>query len=312
MGISVSVFVLTYNHTKYISQCLDSILSQKTNFEYEVVIHDDASTDGTTEILKEYKRKYKDKIVLILEDTNKYHLGINNVINQYVIPFIKGKYVTYTDGDDFWSSDYKLQKQYDYMETHQECSLCVHNVYCVDDKGNSLRNAYPNKSGVIKKKIIIDYPRGSFIASSSTFFRIDSFKKFDNWRLVYPVDDAPAFIQACFDGYIYKIKDRLSTYRRFSENSWSKKMLDNKKRIESNNQIINALKIIDLKNNPYKKFIIRKINRFYYSNALLSKDFKTIFAFKNRIFFNRLRFKTKILLFLEYRFNWIYRKRFKQ
>ena len=70
--------------------------------------------------------------------------------------------------------------------------------------------------------------------------------------------------------------------------------------------------MIDLDNNPYKKLIIRKINRFYFSNALLSKDFKTIFSSKNRYFFHRLRFKEQVLLILEYRFNWLYRKRFKQ
>ena len=310
MEISVSVFVLTYNHVKYISRCLDSILSQKTNFEYEVIIHDDASTDGTIDILLSYRKKYGNRIRLIIQDSNKYSAGVNNIIFSYVIPAINGKYITYTDGDDYWCDDYKLQKQFDYMESHPDCSLCVHNVYCVDDKENILKNTYPKKAGFVKKKTIIDCPRGSYIASSSTFFRFDSYKKFDKWRLKYPVDDTSAFIQASFDGYVYKLKDRMSCYRRFSENSWSKEMKNKEKRIECNNQIIAALKMIDVDNKYYKRFILRKINRVYFDNALLAKKFKTIFAFKNRYFFHQLRFKQKLLLFLEYRFNWLYRKRF--
>ena len=312
MDISVSVFLSVYNHKKYIVQCIESILSQKTNFNYEIVIHDDASTDGTTDILLSYKEKYKEKINLIVQNENQYHIGVNNLIYRYVIPHIKGKYLAYIDGDDYWCDDNKLQKQFDYMEAHPNCSLCVHNVYCVDDANNVLHDAFPTSYGRVKKSTVIDYRRGIFIATSSLFYRFSSFKKFPDWRLNFPVNDMPAFIQASYDGYTYKLKDRMSAYRRFSETSWSKKMLDNSKRIESNNQIIRALKMIDLDNNPYKKLIIRKINRFYFSNALLSKDFKTIFSSKNRYFFHRLRFKEQVLLILEYRFNWLYRKRFKQ
>ena len=311
MSISVSVFLSTYNHVQYIEQCLKSILDQETNFDYEIVIHDDASTDGTTDILRKYELRYPDKIKLIVQKENQYHIGVNNLIYKYVIPNIRGKYVAYVDGDDYWCDVKKLQKQFDYMEAHPNCSMCVHNVYCVDDKNNILHDAFPLNHGKLRPSVVIDYHRGICIATSSFFFRFSSYKKFDDWRLNYPVNDGPAFIQASYDGYVYKLKDRMSCYRRFSVNSWSKKMLDNEKRIESNNDIIKALEMIDLSNNPYKKLIQRKIERVKFTNSLMRKDFKLIFAIKNRRFLKKLPFKQRLLLFIEYRLNWLYKMHYK-
>ena len=310
MSVSVSVFLSTYNHKKYITECIESILAQKTNFEFEIIIHDDASTDGTTDILLDYKKRYPNKINLIVQKRNQYHIGVNNLIFKFVVPQVRGKYFAYIDGDDYWCDDYKLQKQFDYMEAHPKCSMCVHNCYCVDDYSNVLPYAFPKSHGKMKTRDLIDYKRGIPVATSTFFFKFDCYKKFESWRLAFPVNDLTAFIQAAYDGYVYKIKDKMSCYRRFSETSWSKKMTDAKKRIESNNEIIKALMMIDLSGNPFRKYIKRKINRFIFNNALLEKDFKTIFKLKNSRYFFGLKIKQQLLLIMEYRFNRLYKKRF--
>ena len=124
--IKVSIVCITYNQSGYIRDALDSFLSQKTTFEYEILVHDDASDDGTAEIIKEYEEKYPDKITAVLQKENQYSKGVK-VATTYLYPIVKGKYVAFCEGDDYWVDDLKLQKQFDYMEKHNECSMCMHN-----------------------------------------------------------------------------------------------------------------------------------------------------------------------------------------
>ena len=112
----LSVGVITYNHSYYIRQCLDSILMQKVDFDYEIVIGDDCSNDGTQDVLQEYLRQYPNKFVLLLNDHNK---GISKNY-QNVLSRCKGKYVALCEGDDYWTTEDKLQKQVDFLESHEK------------------------------------------------------------------------------------------------------------------------------------------------------------------------------------------------
>lgn len=126
--VLVTVQCLTYNHAMYIKQCLDGFLMQKTSFKFEVIVHDDASTDGTTEILKEYASKYPDIIKPIIEAENQYSKigfsGIFTLMNQRSM----GKYIAFCEGDDYWIDPLKLQKQADFLESHSEYVL-VHTAW---------------------------------------------------------------------------------------------------------------------------------------------------------------------------------------
>ena len=301
MKPEVTVLIITYNHSSYIAKCIESVLSQKTDFDYEILIHDDASTDGTTEIIKRYINKHEGKIRLIQQKVNKYSMGINRIINEYITPHIRGRYVTYTDGDDYWCDDNKLQKQFNYMESHQECSLCISNVFAVNKNGERIKDCYPNKSGIINKKYIFDYPRGSFIASSSTFFRKECFIDFPNWRLEYPVDDAPAFMQACFYGYIYKFKERMSCYRRFSDGSWSESMLDLQKRLKLIEEIQSALSHLKTNDPIILSMLDNKTRRLNFEYAFLQNNYEVIFNKSNRKFLREKDFRTRMSLFLRYK-----------
>lgn len=130
--IMVTIRVLAYNHEKYIRHCLESILNQKTNVDYEVLIHEDASSDKTADIIQEYMGKYPDKIIAILRKENQYSSNIE-AINQWFEENTHGKYIAYCEGDDYWTDEYKLQKQVDYLEQHQEVGLVAHRFYIVDD-----------------------------------------------------------------------------------------------------------------------------------------------------------------------------------
>ena len=116
-----SIRCLTYNHEQYIRQCLDGFVMQKTNFPFEIIIHDDASTDKTAEIIREYAEKYSN-IHAILETENQYskHDGsLARIVNQA----IRGKYVALCEGDDYWTDPLKLQKQVDFLEKNPDYGM---------------------------------------------------------------------------------------------------------------------------------------------------------------------------------------------
>jgi glycosyltransferase involved in cell wall biosynthesis len=127
----VSVQVLTYNHAEFVAQALDSVLSQKASFEWEIVVGDDCSTDGTREILKSYARNHPERIRLLLHPQglgpHEPHLaGNNNLLATYRAS--RGEYVALLDGDDYWTDDSKLEKQVRFLDARPSCSLCCHAV----------------------------------------------------------------------------------------------------------------------------------------------------------------------------------------
>ena len=120
----ISVCLITYNHVKYIREAIQGVLVQKIDFECEIIIADDFSTDGTTAIVLNYKEKYPDLIKLILQKKN---VGATqNFIDLISTP--QSKYIAYLDGDDYWTDPLKLQKQVDFMEANKNASLCYHKV----------------------------------------------------------------------------------------------------------------------------------------------------------------------------------------
>lgn len=122
--ILVSVSCTVFNHAPYLRQCLEGLVMQKTDFKYEVIVHDDASTDGSGDIVREYAQKYPDIIVPFIESENQYSQGKMLEVSRNVNRMMKGKYVAVCEGDDYWIDPNKLQMQVDYLEEHPECNLC--------------------------------------------------------------------------------------------------------------------------------------------------------------------------------------------
>lgn len=134
----LSVCLITYNHVNYIKQAIDGVLMQKVDFAWELIIADDFSTDGTREIVLEYKNKYPDLIKLILQEKN---VGaVQNFIDLITAP--KSKYIAYFEGDDYWTDPLKLQKQVDFLETNPDFVMCYTQAQVVDYKGEILKESY--------------------------------------------------------------------------------------------------------------------------------------------------------------------------
>lgn len=221
--IKVSVLCITYNQRDYIEQAINSFLMQKTNFDYEILIHDDASTDGTTDIVRKYEKMYPDKIKAIVQKENQYSKNIP-ITNTYLAPIARGRYFAICEGDDYWNDPNKLQKQYDYMNSHKECSLCIHDSYVL----------YKNKIVFYPKQFsekeceynIEDAIMGLGIqaATNSMFFRADSFCSEDTYMKIAPAGDYIRPVYAALNGYIHYMPGRMCVHRMLAKNSFSSTM----------------------------------------------------------------------------------------
>jgi glycosyltransferase involved in cell wall biosynthesis len=183
----VSVAVLTYNHAEFVAQALGSVLDQKASFEWEIVVGDDCSTDGTREILKSYARKHPERIRLLLhpQGLGPHELnlaGNNNFLATYRA--CRGEYVALLDGDDYWTNDSKLEKQVRFLDTHPNCSLCCHAV-AVEYSGERGRNWDPvigeSAKEICSIEDILRLETKPEMPEPSMMIRRRSLRKFPDW-----------------------------------------------------------------------------------------------------------------------------------
>ncbi|MBR1730247.1 MAG: glycosyltransferase family 2 protein [Selenomonadaceae bacterium] len=223
----VSVACMAYNHEKYIKNTLDGFVMQETNFPFEVIINDDASTDGTADIIREYEAKYPHIIKAIYQTENQYSQK-NWPYRNIIFPKTKGKYIAFCEGDDFWTHKHKLQKQADYMESHPECPCVFHAVNVmvkekiarINTKGNVERDFTAND--VIRNG-------GDFIPSPAIFYKRELYDHWPKFREVANTGDYPLQIWLALNGNVHYLPEVMATYRFMSEGSWSQKVMTDPK-----------------------------------------------------------------------------------
>lgn len=211
----VSVLMITYNHEKYIAQAIESALAQVTDFDFEIVIGEDCSTDRTRDIVVDYQRRYSDRIVLVTSETN---VGANRNFARSLMT-CKGEYIALLEGDDYWTSPNKLQRQVDFLEDHPKCIICFHNATVVDESGQaepclSVPDKHPEISTI---EGIIDR---NFIPTASTLFR-RGYIRFPEWLYGLPISDWALHILNAQHGTIGYIDDMMAVYRLHSAATWS-------------------------------------------------------------------------------------------
>lgn len=245
-NIMVSIYCKAYNHEKYIRDCLNGFVNQKTSFKYEVIIHDDASTDKTADIIREYQAKYPDIIRPIFQKENQYSQNIP-VFSSHMLPMMRGKYIACCEGDDYWTSENKLQMQVDFLEANQAYSACVHST-----KVMNMSNG----------RVFVNYPKGTFDLEVADVVR-ESMRCYHTSSLVYRIEyaynrpefltrrtgvgDYPLSIYLAMQGKIHYFGDEvMSVYRYGTEGSWTSRMAnDNKKKIANCRARIEMLNMAD-------------------------------------------------------------------
>ncbi len=223
----VSICCITYNHEKYLSQALDSFLRQECNFSYEILIHDDASTDGTRQIIEGYVERYGDIIRPLYQSENQYSKGIHNISGVYNFPRARGRYIAMCEGDDLWLDVRKLRWQFEFMEAHPECSMCCHAAKLVrmDDAFSELRDLRPYKNDcILSTEQVVSKAKN--IPTSSLFFRTELARKLPDWYYDCPVGDIPLQLFMALNGKVFYYNRPLSAYRVGNSGSWSAVMED--------------------------------------------------------------------------------------
>jgi glycosyltransferase involved in cell wall biosynthesis len=223
----VSICCITYNHEKYIKDAIESFLMQRTDFSFEIIIHDDASTDMTADIIREYERKYPGVIKPIYQTENQYSKGVNVLLLTFKKS--KGRYIALCEGDDYWTDPLKLQKQIAEMEKHSECHISFHPAVIKWDDGSRANqklgsHSQKNKIFTIEKVILGGgefMPTNSIIVNKLSIPRITSFFEIAKDA---PVGDYYIQILGAENGGALYISDVMSVYRAGVSGSWSKRI----------------------------------------------------------------------------------------
>ena len=215
----VSICSTSYNNEIFIRQCLDGFLMQETTFPVEILIHDDASTDNTANIIREYEAQYPHIIKPIYQTENQFsknkHLDV--IFN---FPRARGEYIALCQGDDYWTAPNKLQTQVDFLESHPDYSGCFHNVNVVYEDGS--KSTHPMFGTPMKDKVTIqDLAVANCIPTLSILFRARLFPEFPEWYLRMPIGDWPLHVLNAEHGDIGYINQNFGAYRIHGNSVWS-------------------------------------------------------------------------------------------
>ena len=310
--VKVSVVCVTYNHEKYIEKCIKSLLEQETDFLYEIIIHDDASTDNTARIVEKYAELYPDKIVTILQKENVTQKG-KAILRDYIFPIAKGKYIACCEGDDYWCCKSKLQKQYEAIEKNPNCGMVLHATQCVNEEGKEIARIFPEvqfESGIISTQDIIDELPKWLFHYSSYFYEKEMYLRMMNEQQeffeMFPVGDIRYLYLFILYSDIYYYSDIMSCYRTQAIGSWTTRLSKDKEKKFCEQMIIVTQKYVTLMNQmkkgismssfkenaiDYYEFRFHVLNRDY--DCLIKKKFKKYF----REFSTKYKIKIRLLAF---------------
>lgn len=283
--VMVTIRCITFNQAPYIRQCLDGFVMQKTNFCFEAIVHDDASTDGTADIVREYSEKYPDIIRPIIETENQFTIGGFQQINKMIDPLIRGKYLADCEGDDYWIDPLKLQKQVDFMENNQNCSLVYNRTKRYSERKKIFLPDNDNykQSQYVRAKDIIE-EGGLFVSTCSMLYLKSVIENYPQFCIKCHVGDYPLAIMCAMKGDVYYLNEAMSVYRVDNSNSWVGKQQSEKKMSLSRlNGIVSEVRMLQGFKTLYPQYSDSFNNRIY-SFLLGNVPYRYLDARGNKMF----------------------------
>lgn len=297
--ICVSIICNTYNHKSYIKEALDSFLMQKTDFAFEILIHDDASTDGTAQIVLEYAERFPDVIRAIVQQENQYSKGVR-ISAYYQYPRARGRFIAICEGDDYWIDDHKLQKQVDALLDNPDVDVCAH---------QSVKTCNGHIEGYIKPKecnciipvedVIIG--GGGFVATNSLMFRKEALVSETPMKKIISIDYVIQIEGALRGGMLY-LSDCMSAYRLNVPGSWSTRMYNNVQKLVNHYYTVEKMLLCldDYTEHKYSNVINNKIRINKFESLYLQSNYKEMLQNNYQDLFSKLPFKQRIEIRLKY------------
>ncbi len=215
--MKVSALIVTYNHEPYIAHAIEGALMQETDFDFEIVISEDCSTDGTRAIVEEYEARYPDRIRVFYSPTNLG--GVRNFVDTY--RECRGEYVALLEGDDYWTAPEKLQRQVAFLDRHPACSMCAHGLIEVYEDGSRPPMAW-TASEQKEVSTLEDLIRHNFVYWGSAMLRKEAFDDYPEWVYDAPFGDHPLWIQVAQRGDVGFIDRFYGVYRIHPTGLWSR------------------------------------------------------------------------------------------
>ena len=310
-NILVSIICTAYNHEKYIRDALEGFVMQKTNFKFEALVHDDASTDGTAAIIREYAEKYPDIIVPIIQTENQFSKKVG-ITHNILMPMAKGKYIAICEGDDFWTDENKLQLQVDFLESHPDYTACVHNStlrYCMKNKKDRLivskkeehdvlfedvvwgmENAYQTSSLVVRRE---------FVCTMPDFYKIAQ---------KYSFGDFPRAIWYTIVGKVHFFPYDMSTYRLMSTpTSWSASTSSTSQRIRHKQGVIEMFEgVKNHVSDERKKLLDEVIKEKRFEILEHQRDYKKMLSSEFSEVWKKKSLKYRIKFYIKMLCPWLY------
>ncbi|MCD8082765.1 MAG: glycosyltransferase [Clostridiales bacterium] len=302
-AVLVSVCCITFNQADVIRDALDGFVRQKTDFKYEILIHDDASTDGTADVIREYAERYPDRIFPILQTENQYSRGLTNISGTFNFPRARGRYIAMCEGDDYWTDEYKLQKQADFLEAHPGCSLCFHSAR-VSVQGRALTGRWMRPyrgSRRIGPAEIIDKTSG--YPTASLMFRREMVEALPDFYVKAPIADIPLQLLAAAHGWAYYMDQPMCVYRLGGAYSWTNLMQQGdyeKKQREYARAMERMYRGFDeMSGGRFHGTVKHAVRRLWYRTWVNTRKFSKILARENRAFYRELDLRTRFFIRLE-------------
>jgi len=296
--IKVSVVCTVYNHEEYLREALEGFVSQKTNFAFEALVHDDASTDRSASIIREYEQKYPDIIKPIYQTENQYSKG-RKIILDILIPKAKGKYIAICEGDDCWIDPNKLQRQYDLLEERQDVDICTHNAKIM------YRSHYCGQTHITNSEIetipFKDFVVGGrgFIPTMSAMLRKNVFERSETSFLRIKCFDVSLWVAASLRGGMLALSDVMSVYHIYTSESWTvrNRQSENQLHINVIKEYARALEKLNQDTDyRFNTILSDKIAELKYTAATYEKNYSDVVKDSAFRFFNR-RMKVRIWLY---------------